>query len=30
LGIGSGLRPTLLPKQGKKSGQFMCYKTGQF
>jgi Winged helix-turn helix len=30
LGICFGLRPTPLPNQSKKSGQFMCYKTGQF
>ena len=24
-----GLRPSLLPANNRKSGQFMCYETGQ-
>ncbi len=28
-GTGSGLRPPPLPAHGRKSGQFMCYRTGQ-
>jgi len=27
--IGFGLRPSPLPAPGHKSGQFICYKTGQ-